>query len=164
MSKQKFSAARYRELAQKNRLDEETFEIETPSGMVWTVRRPHLETFILSSQLPLSLAEKMAKAKAGGVSEDQAFQQLDIKEQIKAIEFSTKLVRHICVDPRIVDEPQSDSEISPAEILPEDFAFLVEWAGLGGGNSGDGLDSFRAGGRKAVVDSSVSKRNGRQGK
>lgn len=137
------SVAEYRRLKTKQQASQKTFEVESPSGMIWVLRLPNLENFLVSGTLPLALVEKMQQAKSDGLSEEDAYKQLSAKEQIKAIEFSAKILRHICVDPLIVDNPQADNEISAEEITSEDFIFLLNWANTGGGESvQDGLDTF----------------------
>lgn len=130
----------------------ETIEVELPSGEKFLLRKKvDLEMFVVSGVLPLSIADKMESAQKKGSSVEAAFEQLSSGEKIKSIEFSTKLVRHICISPKIVDNPQTDDEIAPEELLPEDFTFLLNWAQSGGGEAGK-LDGFHPERPANVVD------------
>jgi len=141
--KKRMSAGQYRRLAAKQIVNEKTFEVESPSGMVWTLRSPNIEKFLVSGVLPLALVKKMEQAKESGKNDEEAYKELSSDEQIKAIEFSAKIIRSICVNPKIVDSPQNDDELSLDELMPEDFTFLLNWANTSGGSAAqDGLDTF----------------------
>ena len=59
------------------------------------------------------------------------------------VEFGRDLIIYCAVDPKISLTPNSDNEIAPEEILPEDFTFLLHWV-LTGGKSGESLSTFRS--------------------
>jgi hypothetical protein len=149
MNQSQGRAAAYRK--NKAARAEKTFEVELPSGNKFLLRDPNLQMFVVSGALPLGVAEKMEAARAEGKTDEQAFKMLSPKEQIASINFATKLVRYICVSPKIVDNPQTDDEIAPEELLPEDFSFLVQWAQSGGGEA-EKLNSFRPQRRDDAVD------------
>jgi hypothetical protein len=44
------------------------------------------------------------------------------------MEFLRMLVCETVIEPRIVEKPSSEDEISPGEIPDEDFDFIVQWA------------------------------------
>lgn len=128
----------------------ETFDVELPSGAVFLLRKPDLELFTLSGVLPVTVTAKMHAAQRAGQTADQAFADLAIDEQIKAVEFGRKMLEFICVDPRIVADPVADDEIGFEDLDPADLRFLTEWANTGGGDTAE-AESFRNGGRQASV-------------
>jgi hypothetical protein len=140
------TAAQYRAIRGQHQQPEEHFTRVSPSGMTWILRRVPLMEHLFNGQLPLSIAAKMAAAKAGTKMDDtEAFASLSFEEQAKSIELTTSRIRYCCVSPRIVDVPVAGDEIAPNEILPEDFPFLIHW--INGGDQADGLEHFRAPGR-----------------
>ncbi len=135
----KFSGAGYRQ-ARQTRAEQSNalIELELPSGFIFTVRQPDLALFKVSGALPQSVGDKMERAKGKGLSDEDAFKTLTEQEQEASFRFAKKLLRQICVNPRIVDDPQADDEISIEDLETEDFEFLMNWGG-----GGDSLDSFR---------------------
>lgn len=132
----------YRRIRQAEEKTETLHDFTAPSGMVFKLRRPDMSIFAISGRLPLDLAEKMASiAEKNDIDPGQAFTRLDVKDQIRGIQFSAGLVKHVCVCPRVVDDPQSDDEISPEELLRKDFDAILAWAN--GGGAAEGLNTFR---------------------
>jgi hypothetical protein len=157
------SAAKYRAIRNSRRAKIETVSVKSPSGMVWQLRRVPFQLFISNGVLPLSIVEKLSKAmskamaKGGGVS-PETLPNLDESEALKMIGFIQKLIKEICVSPRIVANPQAEDEIAPEELLEEDFNFLVKW-GMSGGSDADALDGFRLRpGQDALVGADGKKR------
>lgn len=139
-------AKEFRKLLNQRKADRatEVTELMAPSGLVYEVQSPDFGMFALAGIMPVGLAEKMEAAQAKGVSKEQAFSSLSAEEQEKSFDFSRRLVKSICVNPRVVDTvTNEDEEISLEELasFPQDFEFLITWAMGGGGN--DSLDSFR---------------------
>lgn len=114
-----------------------TQDVELPSGAIFTLRVPNLEAFVLAGVLPFDLAQKLTRAELAGESLGAAFMSLPTDEQIAQIEFSRKMIEHVCVDPRVVAEPKTDDEIALTDLLKEDMKFIAQWAMSGGSTAGD---------------------------
>lgn len=136
------AAERYRRLAREHAATDEVFDLETPSGMVWKVRKPDLAQFIVSGVMPISLAEKVATLQTSAGNEAAAFAQLSTKEQIRIIDFKNRVVRFCAVEPRIVENPESGDEIGFDEVMMADYNAIFEWAMPGGGEA-ETLSKFR---------------------
>lgn len=139
---QETAAERYRRIrAEKD--GGQLHDVACPSGMVFKCRRVSVPFLVTSGILPLSLVELMSQAsEKGGVTADQAFNQLPVKEKLQSIEFATKLVKFVCVEPRIVDEIKDPNDILPEEVDTDDFNHIVSWA-MRGGEEAARLDTFR---------------------
>jgi hypothetical protein len=144
------NAKDYKKLASAKRAEAETFDVTLPSGAVWKLTEPPIQQFVLSGKLPAALAAKMVKAaKESGGDKEQAkqamFEELTTEDIMSNLAFGRDLLLVCAVHPRIVlnADPDSETEIAPEDILPEDFMFLVNWM-LRGGDSGEGLDTFPA--------------------
>lgn len=140
-AKMETAAEKYRRIKAERLAKEEVFDLETPSGMVWKVRRPNLAQFITSGVMPMSLAGKIAEQQNEGQTPEQVFAQLDWKDQVRSIEFSAKVVRYCAVSPRIVETPTGPDEIGYDEVEMEDFNAIFTWAMPGGGEA-ESLNSF----------------------
>lgn len=150
--KQETAAERYRRLKQQaleelvsspTAKDEQLFDVETPSGMVWKCRRPNVMAFVEQGALPQALASKMvAKADGGNASPEAMFRSLTPEEQAKAIAFTSALVRYSVVSPQIVETPETDDQIGFDEVTAGDYAALAEWA-TSGGDEAKSLATFR---------------------
>lgn len=136
------SAQRYRRIKAERAATQELFELETPSGMVWKLRKLDLEQFVLSGTMPMQFAAKLAKThEAAGGDAGKAFTSLPLNDQIKAIDFGQKVVRFCAVEPRIVENPEGENEIGYDEVEMDDFNAILEWA-MPGGVEGESLKSF----------------------
>ncbi len=134
----RFDAAAY-----KNRAVEEikTYEVELPSGFIFTLRRPKLKTYIAGGQMPESLLQKMLEAEKRGTQ--ATFQSsLSADESVDLVKFQATLVAQACIVPRIVDEPNSPEEIKFGDLEDEDYTFLVAWC-MAGSVEGENFDKFR---------------------
>lgn len=146
---------------QKAERAEKAIELTAPSGLVYEVQNPDFEMFALAGIMPVGLAEKMEAARQKGATNEQAFSSLSTEEKEKSFDFSRRIVKSICLNPRVVEVvTNEDEEISLEEMasLPKDFEFLINWAMGGGGN--DSLDSFR----NERSPSDVGDTNGKSGK
>lgn len=139
MGKQMRGAAAYKE---KARARIKTQEVELPSGAIFLLRKPDLEKFAISGALPSSIAGKMEQAAKQGKSSEDAFLDLSPAEKEKSFQFGRTLIFYICVEPRVVENPQSDDELTIEDLDSEDLKFLLEWARSGGGEAAS-LDNFR---------------------
>lgn len=134
-------------------------EVTLPSGAVFLLRRPSLEVWTISGELPLSVTVAMQRAQRLGQSEQEAFASLSEEDQMKALEFSRKLVCWICVDPKVVQEDPADDEICLHDLEKEDMTFLAQWANSGGGVSAE-AEKFRGGSGQGPVDRAGGKKRG----
>lgn len=134
-------AARYRRIKAERAAKEETFDFESPSGMVWKLRRPNLLQYAATGQMPVGLVVKMAQSTPEEQESGTPFLTLDGQEQLKTIEFASKLVQYCAVSPRIVEVPQNDDEIAYSEVELDDYNAILQWAVAGGGEAVN-LDSF----------------------
>lgn len=135
-------------------------EVTLPSGAVFLLRRPSLEVWTMSGELPLTITVAMQRAQRLGQNEQEAFAALSQEDQLKAVEFSRKLVCWCCVDPKVVqsDDP-ADDEICLHDLEKEDLAFLAQWANSGGGVSAE-AEKFRGGPGQAAVAGAGRKKRG----
>lgn len=145
-AKMETAAEKYRRIKQERILNAELFDLETPSGMTWKLRRPQLDQFLLAGTMPLSLASKVAEQQQHGASTDDVAQTLDASEVVQGIKFMGDLVRYCAVSPRIVDAPRAgEDEIGVAEVELDDFYAILAWAKTqAGGGQAETLDSFRS--------------------
>lgn len=141
MNNNKGRGASYRQKRQAKAASEQTFEVTLPSGEVFTLCKVDIQIFAVSGALPLTLAEKMERLRAKGATNEEAFQALSVKEQAKSVEVTSKIVRKACVNPRIVDYPETDNEIAPEDLSLEDYLFIANFAQ--NGEVTEQLDSFR---------------------
>lgn len=131
------AAERYRRIKAEREANAETFEVVTPSGMVWKLRRPNITQFIQSGMIPLSFAAKMVEAvEVTNGDKQAAFEALSDKEQLQTIEFVNNVLFYCAVSPRIVMEARpGEDEISYNEVELDDYEALVAWALPGGGEA-----------------------------
>jgi len=145
------NAKDYKKLASAKRVDAEVFEVTLPStGAVWKLREPPIQKFVLSGKLPASLASKMAAAAKNGngdskKTEQEVLESLSPEDLMLCLALGRDLLLHCAVEPRIVidADPESETEISPEDIDPDDFTFLMSWV-FSGGKSGENLTAFRS--------------------
>lgn len=127
------AAERYRRIK-----DARIIEFESPSGMVWKLRRPNFKMFVDKGALPLSLASKIARTDGKAAS----FEELPAEEQAQLILFADEIVTYCTVDPKVVEKAVADDEISLSEVDIDDYTALVKWAMPGGGEA-ESLETFR---------------------
>lgn len=147
MNNQNGRGAAYRSRSLKRAARE---EVTLPSGAVFVLRPPNVESFTISGALPVALTARMASLQRSGLDEQEAFARLDPEEQVKMITFARKMIIHICLEPRIVDEPANDDELGFEDLEGDDVKFLIAWANSGGGKSAD-AEKFRRGPRSTAV-------------
>jgi hypothetical protein len=155
------AAKSYAKHAQAKRSELSLNEIKLPSGFVWKLADPPIQQFVMSGKLPSHLAAKMAaaiKASGGDVAEAQkkAMASLSPEDIIANLEFGRDLLLACAIEPRIsLEHPVPDDAVAPEDILPEDFSFLLNWV-MKGGESGNGLDTFRGESGKRLASRSRS--------
>lgn len=141
MTKIRTAGERYRELLAERQTAEPTYDVVSPSGATWTMRRISVPTYVATGKLPLSVAVKIAEMTQGGTDADEVLGKLSIKEQFETLRFMQYLLQQAVVDPKIVAEATNDDEIDA--VLPEDFAFLINE--IAGGAEAERLGNFRHG-------------------
>lgn len=137
----------YRVFASKHRTGENTIDVKAPSGYVWKMKTPPIQEFILAGKLPAALTAKLTKIATEHKDNSEEAQKamlakLTPDDFLANLAFGRDLLVHCAVDPKISLNPTSEDEISPEEIIPEDFMFLIGWV-MRGGTTGESLDSFR---------------------
>lgn len=142
-AKMETAAERYRRIKNERLKLEKLYDFESPSGMLWKLRRPNIAQFVMSGVMPMTLAGKLATASEKGGDPAQAFDALDWKDKARTIEFSSAVVRFCAVEPKIVQTPTQPDEIGYDEVEMDDFNAIFAWA-MPGGDGADTLSTFRA--------------------
>lgn len=136
----------YKQLAEKRRAEEPVFDVTLPTGMVFKMRKPPVEQWMIAGIVPTgalsrlpTLQKAMQEAGENGAAPPEA-----MADGFSLIEFTRKLLFYACVSPRLSLDPQDDDEIHPTDIAPEDFTFMVEWcnASANGGEQVKSLSNF----------------------
>lgn len=132
----------YKKLA-RNR--EKIEELTLPSGAVFRVRAAPIAQWSTVGILPASLAAKMqAAAKATDIEgvAKQILATFTEKDFMQQQELGRKLLEYCCIEPKVAVNSEAADTISPEDILPEDFQFLMQWL-WSGGKEAQGLETFR---------------------
>jgi hypothetical protein len=141
-AKMETAAERYRR-KRIERQRSELVDVTCPSGDIFKCRAVTVPFLVTSGILPLHLVELMTQAAAdGSVTPEKAFESLPVREKIQSIEFAAKLVKYVCVEPRIVETPTEPNDLAQDELDLDDFNYIVTWAMTGGAEAA-GLDTFR---------------------
>lgn len=143
-AKMETAAQRYRKLKAQRAANEQLHDVPCPSGMVFKCRKVSIPFMVTSGILPLSLVAQMQKSQKAnpGASEAEVLASLNIEEQIKSVEFAAKVVRYVCVEPRIADVLETENDITPDEMEVDDFTHILNWAMSGGGEEAGRLGNF----------------------
>lgn len=137
------AAEEYRRKARERRKGETLIDVPCPSGTTFKCRPITVPFMVSSGMLPLHLVEAMEKASGGGrVSAKDAFLAMPLKEKLHSIEMQAKVVKYVCVEPRIVETPTEPNDLGQDELELEDFHCLVSWA-MSGGDEAARLETFR---------------------
>jgi len=134
------------------------FEVELPSGEVFTLRPPHLQTYIASGRMPQVLLKRGLDAwreqgkleHLDDISTSAMIEDLSQEELTDALVFMRDIVVDCCVDPRIVENPQSEDELSPDDVDDADMQFIFQW-GIEKGVETMRLSKFRAGRERGIA-------------
>jgi hypothetical protein len=139
------AAQRNRRIARQKASEVELEEVSCGCGCVWKCRKPSLQVFVTSGMLPLDLAEKFAKVAAKGAGDGQMMDSLSVHDQIRTVEFNSKIVKYVAVEPRIVEHVSDpDKEMSQEEMMQCCYYTLTRWAKeKQGGEQAEGLNNFR---------------------
>lgn len=141
-AKMETAAEKYRRIKAERLAGEELHDFTSPSGMTWKLRRPVVANFVRSGVMPMSLAQRLKDSFESSDSPEAAFSALDLKDQIRTVEFQAKVVKHCAVEPRIVENPSAPDEIGYDEVEMDDFDAIFKWA-MPGGEEADDLATFR---------------------
>lgn len=100
-----------------------TTELTLPSGAVFTVQRPPLQVWLMAGRIPQSFVKQMLEGK-GEMPEE-----LSPEDTMASIAFIRDALLHAVVSPRLVvgADPNSETELDPSELDPDDFLFLSRW-------------------------------------
>ena len=120
------NAKQYRRLRQSV---EVTADVTLPSGAVFTLRRPSLDTWIASGRMPQTFLKAMLEAQQATPATQVIF---SAEEQMDGIQFVRDLVCYACVSPKVSANPTSEDVLDIAELSAEDYAFLSQWVQTGG--------------------------------
>lgn len=154
------SAREYRRiLAERRAKSGQTEDVELPSGLVFTLRRPDLNAYIVTGRYPQSIVTEGLKAlKEKGIApnDPNAMQavlaSLNSEGVTDALIFMRELVREACIHPRLVVGARGDDELEPGELDIADFNFIVGWCvDYKGAKNVDGIRSFREGSERGTV-------------
>lgn len=142
------NAKDYKKLASAKRGAKAVIDVTVPSGGVWKMIEPPIQQFVMAGKLPASLAAKMAAAATGKDVADagqEMLEKLTPEDLMQNLQFCRDLLLHCAVEPKIVidADPDSETEIAPEDIDPEDFEFLIKWV-MTGGKAGESLETFRS--------------------
>lgn len=121
------------------------FEVKCPSGMPFKCRKIDLAFQQQTGNLPMALSEQMmSSAKSDDESNMKAWLLMPEQQKRAAIEASARMVRYICVKPRLIigEVNGHKNAISTDSLTVEDFGHLAKWA-QSGGDVAEGLKTFR---------------------
>ena len=121
----------------------ELFDLTTPSGMTWKLRRPDIPALVEAGALPMSFAAKMIEATSKSAGTSNLDEVMSPEDQARAIRFTSVIVRYCAVEPQIVETPDdSGNQIGFDEVTTGDYTAISEWA-MGGGKEAASLATFR---------------------
>jgi hypothetical protein len=127
MTKQVDLAAEYRRLKEKH---EHTFKLALPSGAVWEVRRPPLQTWTMTGTMPAALVEESLKAEKDRREISEVITGLSPQEGREMLRFMRLAVEYAVVNPRLAPGG-GEGCLDPDEVCEEDFVFVAGWV-IGG--------------------------------
>jgi hypothetical protein len=142
------SGAAYRANAEKVRRQRPTETVALSSGSVFELREFDIQGYALTGRVPQSLLSEGLKAwrTNGAVSPETLQTTLGDKQVIDSLVFMREVVHECCANPKFVEFAVNDDEIGAADMLPQDFTEIFEWAMRHQKGAGlDGLKSFRKG-------------------
>jgi hypothetical protein len=110
-------------LAEYRRRKTITAEITLPSGLTVTVRRPPLQVWMMAGRIPQSFVKQILEGKG------ETPEELSPEDTMASIAFVRDAILYGVVSPRLVvgANPNSETELDPSELDPEDFLFLSRW-------------------------------------
>lgn len=114
---------------------EKTYPFTSPSGMEWQLRKLNPLVFRDVGLIPNELVAKMAVLQRNGSGNAAVFEQFTNKDLARSIELNSAVVRYVCVNPRIVEVPESDDEIGFDDVITADYEAILNWATSGGGEA-----------------------------
>lgn len=137
--------AAYRQHLKKNPPKEKIYDVPMPSGFVWKARKFPIEQWTILGKVPKVFTGKIANSlsKVGKLDINAVSKTVTPNEAEDMILFVRAIAYYSAVSPSISLDPQTDDEIAPEEIAPEDFSYLLEWAVTPEGKEVEGLHKFR---------------------
>ena len=153
------SAGEYRKMLAQKRSQGQTEMVELPSGLVFELKRPDLQAYIVTGRYPQSIVNDGLKAlRDKGIAPNDpdaaiaVMANMDAEGVTEALIFMRELVREACIHPRLVIGAQGDDELEPGELDIEDFNFIISWCvDYKGAKNADGIRTFRAGSERGTV-------------
>ena len=140
------SAAQYRANANRTNSKRPTEVVQLASGSIFELHRPDLQGYLVTGRLPHSLLSEGLKAWKTNKAATEIAQDMGDKETVDALIFMREIVHDCTVTPKFVEFATNDDEIGAADMLPEDFNEIFQWAmGYKGVAGREGLLSFGAG-------------------
>lgn len=111
---------------QWRRLREEGASVQLPSGNVAQLRPVSLEELVVSGKIPNPLLARVRSLIGLGLREDE--NEIDMAERTKEMIDIMKIVcQSAFLNPRIVDDPENDNEISFFDLSAMDRDFVMDW-------------------------------------
>lgn len=120
----KFSRAKYQKGRDKKL---PTFEVELSTGDTVTLRPVSPHVYLSSGQLPASYAEK-AMSMQGGKDQAETIKTFTPEERTADLMFFGLVIRDACVEPKIVENPKTDSEVKFSDFGDEDLKTIFQSA------------------------------------
>ena len=114
-------------LAEYRNRKKATTELTLPSGLVVTLQRPPLQVWMLAGKIPQSFVKQLLDGK-GELPEEQS-----AEDTLAGIKFVREAILYAFVSPKLVidADPNSETELDPADLDPQDFLFLSRWVMTG---------------------------------
>jgi hypothetical protein len=132
-AKMETAAARYRRIKAETEAKQGTDAATCSCGMEWQVRRQPLDFWVTSGILPAQLAATYMKfAKTGKADEASLMSTLNEEQVLQSVEFTSKVVRHTAIEPKIVEKPTEPTEIGYDEVMTCCYATIRDWQFTGG--------------------------------
>lgn len=137
------SAQRYRRIKAEHQAKETLTEVICQEcGMPWQCKREALDFWVSAGILPAQLAVAfISLTKAGKATEKDLMASLDSTDLLRGIEFTSQVVRHTAISPRIVERPTGDDEVGYDEVMRCCYATLRDWQ-IKGGDEAARLGNF----------------------
>lgn len=136
-------AEEYRRIIAEKQKAEQFYDVTCECSMTWEARRMPLEFWVTSGVLPAHLAAVFVKATEKiGADPQKLMKSMAASEVLQSIEFSSKVVKHTAVNPRIVEVVRDPAtEWAQEDTMTCCYNTLLKWQ-LSGGDEAAGLETF----------------------
>lgn len=110
-------------LAEYRNRKKATTELTLPSGLTVTAQRPPLQVWMMAGRIPQSFVKQMLDGK--GTTPEE----LSSEETLASIAFVREAILYAVISPRLIvgADPESETELDPSELDPQDFLYLSRW-------------------------------------